>query len=151
MQTERATNEEIFLTSNTRLATALLFLGYTLNRPPCTRQVSKTGRQTVTFIFQPTSAACPVPCGKTAAEWIGIESHDPGSDSETALRARLAWLPTLTGSNVALAYAVLAWREIALDIVKGTPRMVEITEGGSRAFIREDATPADHRALSKYL
>jgi hypothetical protein len=153
MQQESIGNEEIFVTSSTRLATALLCLGHTLRRPPCTRQLRRDGAQIVTFLFNPTTEGASEPCGKMAARWAKIEEQDPGSNSEQALRERLKWLRELstTDDAVAFAYANAAWRDIALSIVKSTPRMVQIEAAGAIAFVREDASPQDRRNLSKYL
>jgi hypothetical protein len=153
MQQESIGNEEIFVTSSTRLATALLCLGHTLRRPPCTRQLRRDGAQIVTFLFNPNTEGASEPCGKMAARWAKIEEQDPGSNSEQALRDRLKWLRELSTTDdvVAFAYANSAWRDIALSIVKSTPRMVQIEAAGAIAFVREDASPQDRRNLSKYL
>lgn len=153
MQQESIGNEEIFVTSSTRLATALLCLGHSLRRPPCTRQLRRDGAQIVTFLFNPTTEGADQPCGKVAARWAQIEEQDPGSNSEQALRDRLKWLREISDPQdaVAFAYANSAWRDIALSIVKSTPRMVQIEAAGAIAFIREDATQQDHRNLAKYL
>ena len=153
MQQESIGNDEIFVTSSTRLATALLCLGQTLRRPPCTRQVRRDGQQIVTFLFNPATEGASMSCGKISERWNQIEQQDPGSESENDLRARLKWLRELSSTDdpVAFAYANSAWRDVALSIVKATPRMVQIEAAGAIAFIREDATPQDHRNLSKYL
>ena len=67
MTSETFKNDEVFLTSSTRLATALLALGQTLRRPPCTRQIRRDGKTIVTFIFEVGQ------CGKLAAEWMRLE------------------------------------------------------------------------------
>ena len=150
---EQATNDEVFLTSNTRLATALLCLGHTLRRPPCTRQLRKDGRQTVTFLFHPSSPEAIDTCAKLAARWLALEAADPGDDSVENLQARLVWLRTLAKSDDALefAYANAAWRDLALSIVKSTPRMVEVHAAGAVGFFREDAAPEEIRQMQKYL
>jgi hypothetical protein len=153
MDSETVTNDEVFLTSSTRLATALLTLGHSLRRPPCTRQVRRDGRQIVTFLFEPSCEGATDTCGKLARRWMELEEKDPGSESEQALRARLKWLREISDTDDALAfsYANSAWRDIALGVVKATPRMVQVEAGGAVAYIREDATAQDHRNLSTYL
>jgi hypothetical protein len=153
MQQDTMSNDEVFVTSSTRLATALLCLGHSLRRPPCTRQIRRDGQQIVTFLFEPSTEGAIETCGKIAGQWSVIEAKDPGSGSEQALRDRLVWLREMSDPKdpVAFAYANAAWRDIALSIVKATPRMVQIEAAGAIAFIREDATPQDHRNLSKYL
>jgi hypothetical protein len=147
MTSETFKNDEVFLTSSTRLATALLALGQTLRRPPCTRQIRRDGKTIVTFIFEVGE------CGKLAAAWTQLEQDDPGSDTPEALTARLKWLRKIVADNdpVAAAYANASWRDLALMIVKSTPRMVEIYGEGRMGFIREDATEQDIRNLQSRL
>jgi hypothetical protein len=52
---------------------------------------------------------------------------------------------------VAVAYANGAWRDLALMIVKATPRMVEIYGRDSMGFVREDATPQDLKNIQSQL
>ena len=52
---------------------------------------------------------------------------------------------------VALAYANGAWRDLALMIVKATPRMVEIYGRDSIGFVREDASARDIQQMQKLL
>lgn len=147
MMNEKIQNDEVFMTSSTRLATALLYLGENLRRPPCTRQVRRDGKQIVTFLFEPGN------CGKHAARWTEIELQDPGSDTPETLAARLKWLRELMEDHdpVAAAYANSAWRELTLMIVKATPRMVEIYGKDSFGFVREDATPQEIRQIQRQL
>lgn len=144
---ENKSSEEVFLTSSTRLATALLSLGETLCRPPCTRQIRRDGKTIVTFIFEKGS------CGGHAVKWLELEAQDPGSDTPANLQNRVTWLRELgeEPNPVATAYANAAWRDLALMIVKATPRMVEIHGADSMGFIREDATAQDIRNIQKHL
>lgn len=144
---EHITNDEVFLTSSTRLATALLSLGETLRRPPCTRQVRRDGKTIVTFLFNPGQ------CGKHASRWTEIEQQDPGSETPESLSSRLKWLREIVADAdpVAAAYANAAWRDLALMIVKATPRMVEIYGKDSIGFVREDASPEDIRKIQNQL
>jgi hypothetical protein len=147
MLQESIKNDEVFLTSSTRLATALLSLGQSLRRPPCTRQVRRDGNTIVTFLFESGD------CGRIAAQWMEIEQQDPGSESADALSQRIKWLREIVVENdpVAVAYANAAWRDLALMIVKATPRMVEIYGRDSIGFVREDATPEDIKQIQKML
>jgi len=65
----------------------------------------------------------------------------------------VTWLRELgeEPNPVATAYANAAWRDLALMIVKATPRMVEIHGADSMGFIREDATAQDIRNIQKHL
>jgi hypothetical protein len=147
MLQESIKNDEVFLTSSTRLATALLSLGQSLRRPPCTRQVRRDGNTIVTFLFESGD------CGRIAAQWMEIEQKDPGSESADALSQRIKWLREIVVENdpVSIAYANAAWRDLALMIVKATPRMVEIYGRDSIGFVREDATPEDIKQIQKML
>ena len=141
------------MTSSTKLATALLALGNTLRRPPCTRQVRKDGKTIVTFLFNPTTEGAVDSCGKLAVRWMELESQDPGDETPADLQNRLTWLAELRaeGDPVALAYANSGWRDIALSIVKATPRMVEVQGRNSIGFVREDATAADIKNIQRHL
>lgn len=153
MQEEIAKNDEVFLTSNTKLATALLCLGHTLRRPPCTRQVRRDGRTIVTFLFNPATEGAVDSCGKLASQWLKLEEADPGERTPEDLERRITWLKGLAASDDALefAYANAGWRDICLSIVKSTPRMVEVTACSGMGFIREDASPEEIRKMQNYL
>lgn len=148
-----AKNDEVFLTSNTKLATALLCLGHTLRRPPCTRQVRRDGRTIVTFLFNPASNGALDSCGKLASQWLTLEADDPGDRTPDDLERRIKWLKGLADSDDALefAYANAGWRDICLSIVKSTPRMVEVSAGDGMGFIREDASNEEIHKLQNYL
>jgi hypothetical protein len=153
MQQESIQNDEVFMTSSTKLATALLALGNTLRRPPCTRQVRRDGRTIVTFLFNPTTEGAVDSCGKLAVRWMELEGQDPGDQTPADLQNRLTWLAELReeGDPVALAYANSGWRDIALSIAKATPRMVEVQGRDSIGFVREDATPQDIKNIQRHL
>jgi len=151
---ESSLRDEVFITSSTRMATMLLFCGHSLRRPPCTRQVRKDGRTIVTFLFNPASEQSLETCNKLAARWVEIEQRDPGDESETALRERLVFAASLANSEdtVAQCYANSIWRDVALSIVKSTPRVVEVQSGGGgTGYFREDALPKEIQQMSKYL
>jgi hypothetical protein len=147
MNEETIQNDEIFVTSSTRLATALLSLGETLRRPPCTRQVRRDGKTIVTFIFEPGN------CGKHAAQWMKLEGEDPGSDTPEPLTARLKWLREMQAEPdpVKTAYANAAWRDLTLMIVKATPRMIEIHGRDAIGWINENTSPEDIRKIQSRL
>jgi hypothetical protein len=153
MQQESIQNDEVFMTSSTKLATALLALGNTLRRPPCTRQVRRDGKTIVTFLFNPTTEGAVDSCGKLAVRWMELEGQDPGDQTPADLQNRLTWLAELReeGDPVALAYANSGWRDIALSIAKATPRMVEVQGRDSIGFVREDATPQDIKNIQRHL
>lgn len=154
MKIESDKQDEVFLTSSTKLATMLLYCGHTLRRPPCTRQVRKDGRTIVTFLFNPVSENGIETCSKLASRWVKLEQRDTGSDTEQDLRARIAFAAELSNSDdvVGHCYAHSIWRDVALNIVKATPRVVEVSGSGAKtAFLREDITPAELKEINKYL
>lgn len=147
-------NDEVFMTSSTKLATALLALGNTMRRPPCTRQIRRDGQTIVTFLFNPTTAGATDSCGKIASRWAELEAQAPNDATADDLRARLLWLAeirNLSEDAVAAAFANAAWRDVCLSIVKATPRMVEVRAGGAVAFFREDATVSELNQMKKHL
>lgn len=154
MKIEAEKRDEIFLTSSTRLATMLLFCGHTLRRPPCTRQVRRDGRTIVTFLFNPASEQSLETCNKLAARWVEIEQKDSGDQTEEALRERLVYAAELAQSEdkVAQCYAHSIWRDVALSIVKATPRVVEVSgSSGGTGYFREDVSADEIKKMSKYL
>jgi len=153
MISETSKGDEIFMTSNTRLATCLLTLGHKLHAPPCTRQVRKDGRTIVTFLFNPANSEAEMTCSDVALQWVKLEEADPGDRSEEDLRERIEWLADLFKSkdSVKFCYANSCWRDLALNIVKSTPRMVETKINGKMAFFREDASQEDISKMTKYL
>lgn len=154
MKIEADKRDEVFITSSTRLATMLLFCGHTLRRPPCTRQVRRDGQTIVTFLFNPASEQSLETCNKLAARWVELEQKDSGDQTEDALRKRLVFAAELARSEdkVAQAYAHSIWRDVALSIVKATPRVVEVAgENGSMGFFREDVGQDEIKKMSRYL
>jgi hypothetical protein len=154
MKIEAEERQEVFITSSTRIATMLLFCGHTLKRPPCTRQVRRDGRVIVTFLFNPASEQSLETCNKLAARWVELEQKDSGDQTEAALRERLVYAAELATSEdkVAQCYAHAIWRDVALSIVKATPRVVEVTGSGSATgYFREDASPEEVKKMSRYL
>ena len=153
MISETSKGDEIFMTSNTRLATCLLSVGHKLHSPPCTRQIRKDGKTIVTFLFNPANSTADQTCSDIALQWVRLEESDPGDRSEDNLRERIEWLASLNDLKdaVKFSYAISAWRDLALNIVKSTPRMVETKINGKMAFFREDATQEDIAKMTKYL
>jgi DNA-binding sugar fermentation-stimulating protein len=47
--------------------------------------------------------------------------------------------------------AYSANRDVFVDLIRNTPRMVEITTNGKHILIREDATDEDKKNISKIL
>jgi hypothetical protein len=154
MKIEASTHDEVFITSSTRIATMLLFCGHTLRRPPCTRQVRRDGRTIVTFLFNPASEQSLETCNKLAARWVELEQKDSGDQTEDALRQRLVYAVELSQSEdkVSQCYAHAIWRDVALSIVKATPRVVEVAgSAGAMGYFREDVSPEEIKKMSKYL
>ena len=154
MKVEASTRDEVFITSSTRIATMLLFCGHTLRRPPCTRQIRRDGRTIVTFLFNPASEQSLETCNKLAARWVEIEQKDSGDQTEDSLRQRLVYAAELSRleDKVAQCYAHAIWRDVALSIVKATPRVVEIAgSAGATGYFREDVSAEEINKMTKYL
>ena len=154
MKVEASTRDEVFITSSTRIATMLLFCGHTLRRPPCTRQIRRDGRTIVTFLFNPASEQSLETCNKLAARWVEIEQKDSGDQTEDSLRQRLVYAAELSRleDKVAQCYAHAIWRDVALSIVKATPRVVEIAgSAGATGYFREDVSTEEINKMTKYL
>ena len=154
MKIEAEKRDEVFITSSTRIATMLLCCGHTLRRPPCTRQVRRDGRTIVTFLFNPASEQSLETCNKLVARWVEIEQKDSGDQTEEGLRERLIYAISLGKSDdkVAQCYANAIWRDVALSIVKATPRVVEVTgSNGGTGFFKEGVSQDEIQKMSRYL
>ena len=150
---EDSGRDEVFITSSTRLAVALLTLGNTLRKPPCNRQIFANGKTVVTFLFNPFTLGAKDTCGKLAIKWMELENDDPGDGTATKLRERLEYLNKLhaSGCPLAMIYSATGWRDVCLSIVKNTPRVVEVTGEFGRGFFHENATDEDVAKMGAYL
>jgi hypothetical protein len=129
-------SEEYFYTANLKAATALATLGFKLKNPnPITRTIRNDGKESTVFWFDSLNSqgqkAEDVYSGMTK----GGEALDK-SDPENIL-------------NYFRAYS--ANRDVFVDLIRNTPRMVEITTNGKHILIREDATDEDKKNIAKMI
>lgn len=82
-----------------------------------------------------------------------LEQRDPYDNTPEDLQRRLSFATELATSDdpVSRCYANAIWRDVAISIVKATPRVVEYSREGRTAYFREDATPEEIKQMSKYL
>lgn len=130
------TKEEYVYTANLKAATALATLGFALKNPqPVTRTVRTDGKESTVFWFDSTNAK-----GDRAEEVI-VGMTKGGDELEAKDPEHIV--------NYLRAYA--ANRDALVDIIRQTPRRIIVETNGKRILVREDATDADKRELSKHL
>jgi hypothetical protein len=127
--------QEMFHTSNLKVATALVTLGFELCAPPVTRQVRDDGRETTIFWFQPTN-----PDGKSAMDVFRGMTKDgeklAADDPENPIN---------------YLRCALANRDELVSLVKNSPRHVVVSRNGKKIAIREDASEETREKFSRYL
>jgi hypothetical protein len=128
--------EEYFYTANLKAATALATLGFKLKNPnPVTRTIRNDGKESTVFWFDSLNAE-----GQKAEDvYSGMTKGGEAlekSDPENIL-------------NYFRAYS--ANRDVFVDLIRNTPRMVEITTNGKHILIREDATDDDKKNIAKMI
>ena len=125
----------LFHTINIKVATALATLGFQLNNPPCIRIVRADGKESTEFWFETTNKdgldASSVYQGMTR---LGdeLEKKDPENP-------------------ICYIRAALANRDVLVDIIKSTPRLIEIERNGKKIAISENASAETKREMSKFL
>ena len=127
--------QEFFHTSNIKVATALVTLGFELCKQPVTRTVRDDGKESTVFWFHPRNAE-----GKSAMDVFRGMTKDG-----EALNARDPENPI----NYLRSYA--ANRDEIVSLIRNTPRQVVIERNGRKIAIREDASEETRRKVSKFL
>lgn len=125
----------MFHTSNIKVATALVTLGFELARPPVTRIVRDDGKDSTVFWFHPRNAE-----GKAAMDvFKGMTKDAEG-------------LNTRDPENV-INYirCALSNRDELISLIRNTPRSVVIERNGRKIAIREDADEETRAKYSQFL
>jgi len=135
MNTEDINQKEEFVwTSNLKAATALATLGFSLKHPsPVTRTIRTDKKESTVFWFNSTND------NGDRAEDILLWMTKGGDDLEKSDPEHLV--------NYLRAFA--ANRDALVDIIRSTPRHIVIETQGKKILVREDATEADRKELSK--
>jgi hypothetical protein len=128
------TKEEYVWTANLKAATALATLGFSLKHPsPVTRTIRTDKKESTVFWFNSTND------NGDRAEDILLWMTKGGDDLEKSDPEHLV--------NYLRAFA--ANRDALVDIIRNTPRHIVIETQGKKILVREDATEADRKELSK--
>lgn len=127
---------ELFHTSNLKLATALVTLGFELNEAPVTRQVRSDGNETTVFWFKGAhpengQSAFDVFQNFTKRSEFFAESHP-----EHPLNYMRAFADN---------------RDELIDLLRNTPRDVVIERNGRRIAIRETASEETRKKFAALL
>ncbi len=127
---------ELFHTSNLKLATALVTLGFELNEAPVTRQVRSDGNETTVFWFKATHPDN----GQSAFEHFQNFTKRSEFFAESNPEHPL---------NYMRAYADN--RDELIDLIRNTPRDVVIERNGRRIAIRETASEETRKKFAALL
>ena len=127
---------ELFHTTNIKVATALVTLGFEMNEAPVTRQLRAGGSETTVFWFKGTHPES----GQSA-----FDVFQNATKNSEFFEAKHPDHP--------LNYirAALQNRDTLIDLVHGTPRDVVIERNGRRIAIRENASAETKRKFAALL
>ena len=130
------TQEEYFYTANLKAATALATLGFKLKNPtPITRTIRADGKESTVFWFD-----CLNESGQKAEDvYSGMTKGGDALDKQDPENV----------INYLRAYA--SNRDVFVDLIRNTPRMVEVITNGKHILIREDATEEDKKNIAKLI
>jgi hypothetical protein len=126
---------KLFQTINLKAAVCLATLGFKPNNPPITRMVRADGKESTVFWFEGT--------------------NDKGEDAGFVYRNM-----TKEGDNlerkdpenpICYIRAALANRDILVDLIRETPRIIEIVRNGKRIAISENASEETRREMTRFL
>lgn len=129
-------NLELFHTTNLKLATALVTLGFELHEVPITRQVRSDGNETTVFWFK--------------------ASHPSGGDSafdvfQNFTKRSEFFAESHPEHPLNYLRAFADNRDELIDLIRNTPRDVVIERNGRRIAIRENASDETKKKFAALL
>ena len=126
---------KLFQTINLKAATALATLGFRLNSTPVTRIVRQDGKESTVFWFD------------------GI--NDKGQDASEIYRAMTKEGEELERKDpenpINYIRAALANRDVLVDLIRNTPRIVEVERNGKKIAISENASVETKKSMTRFL
>ena len=126
---------KLFQTINLKAAVALATLGFKVNNPPVTRIVRQDGKESTVFWFD---------C-----------INDKGQDASEVYRAMTKEGEELERKDpenpVNYIRAALANRDVLVDLIRNTPRIVEVERNGKKIAISENASVETKKSMTRFL
>lgn len=129
-------HSELFHTSNLKLATALVTLGFELHEAPVTRQVRSDGNETTVFWF---NASHP-DNGQSAFDIFQNFTKRSEFFAESNPEHPLNYMRAFADN-----------RDELIDLIRNTPRDVVIERNGRRIAIRETASEDTRKKFAALL
>jgi hypothetical protein len=126
---------KLFQTINLKAAVALATLGFKPNNPPVTRIVRQDGKESTVFWFD-----CTNDKGQDAAEIYRAMTKD-GEELERKDPE----------NPINYIRAALANRDVLVELIRDTPRIIEIQRDGKKIAISEKASIQTKREMSAFL
>ena len=128
-------NHQFFHTSNLKVATALVTMGFEFAKPPVTRMVRDDGKESTIFWFEPFNVD-----GKAAMDVFRWMTKDGDM-----LQAKDPENP------INYLRCALANRDELIALVKQCPRQVVIERNGRKIAIREDASEETRKKIANLI
>jgi hypothetical protein len=126
---------KLFQTINLKAAVALATLGFKPNNPPVTRIVRQDGKESTVFWFD---------C-----------INDKGQDASEIYRAMTKDGEELERKDpenpINYIRAALANRDVLVELIRDTPRIIEIERDGKKIAISEKASLETKKEMSAFL
>jgi hypothetical protein len=126
---------KLFQTINLKAAVALATLGFKPNNPPVTRIVRQDGKESTVFWFD---------C-----------INDKGQDASEVYRAMTKDGEELERKDpenpINYIRAALANRDVLVELIRDTPRIIEIERDGKKIAISEKASLQTKKEMSAFL
>ena len=126
---------KLFQTINLKAAVALATLGFKPNNPPVTRIIRQDGKESTVFWFDGISDK-----GQDASEVYRSMTKD-GEDLEKKDPE----------NPINYIRAALANRDVLVDLIRNTPRIVEVERNGKKIAISENASIETKKEMTRFL